>query len=742
MSVKRAGLGRIVAIGIALAVALVLLVTGEAQAGKYAVAQCGWYAGLDADWADTTGGAKFRPDAYCVPGPPADPFEGSHAKTFTREGQGTVSGTRVGRWRWIAPPGTGITQVSGTWWHALHDGLEQRLGTVAGGAFVPFAAAGATDVTPRPFVAGFAAPQLVFEDRLLCARAESSWCSLDPGSWSALRALTITVEDDAPPAAGISGPIIEPGWRVGPQPATFWGAEIGGGIRYGETSIDGARVDLTEYPCAIALISGEWRGTQMRPCPLNPSGSAVVDTTRFSDGLHDVRHCVTDFAGNVGCTAQITIGIDNTPPAHPRSVALAGGEGWRRSNHFDLSWVDPDQGGASPVWGAFWQITGPNGFDGGVQFLPGREVAALADRSLPGPGAYVLHLWLRDEAGNASAASAIEVPLRFDDVAPTVAFVPGAGEAPETVLAEVGDAHSGPASGTIAYRRSDSQQWQELPTKLVATAPASARLSAPMPDLAPGNYLFRADAADAAGNTASSTLRSDGTQMALQKLAPAQTPKAKARLFAHLRGGVSGGGKATAVPFAAPALLSGRLTRADGAGIAGRELRIVSRPSHGSLLERSAARLRTGERGRFELRLPPGPSRRLTVAFAGDSGLDPATRAGLELRVRSGVSLEAQPLALRTGQVLRLAGRVRDRGATIPRRGKLVAIQYLEAETGRWRPVLVTRSDHDGRFHARYRFRYISSATAIQLRATALAEERWPYAPGSSAPITVEVGDR
>ena len=34
------------------------------------------------------------------------------------------------------------------------------------------------------------------EDRLLCARAESKWCSLDPGSWSGMRALTITVEDD------------------------------------------------------------------------------------------------------------------------------------------------------------------------------------------------------------------------------------------------------------------------------------------------------------------------------------------------------------------------------------------------------------------------------------------------------------------------------------------------------------------------------------------------------------------
>jgi hypothetical protein len=53
--------------------------------------------------------------------------------------------------------------------------------------------------------------------------------------------------------------------------------------------------------------------------------------------------------------------------------------------------------------------------------------------------------------------------------------------------------------------------------------------------------------------------------------------------------------------------------------------------------------------------------------------------------------------------------------------------------------VLVTRSDHHGRFRAHYRFRYVSGEASIRLRATALAEERWPYAPGSSRPVTVRV---
>jgi hypothetical protein len=42
MSGTRGGLARIVAMGIGLAVALLLLIAGEARAGKYEVAQCGW----------------------------------------------------------------------------------------------------------------------------------------------------------------------------------------------------------------------------------------------------------------------------------------------------------------------------------------------------------------------------------------------------------------------------------------------------------------------------------------------------------------------------------------------------------------------------------------------------------------------------------------------------------------------------------------------------------------------------
>ena len=339
------------------------------------------------------------------------------------------------------------------------------------------------------------------------------------------------------------------------------------------------------------------------------------------------------------------------------------------------------------------------------------------------------------------------MPLRLDDVPPGVAFVPPEGTGmPEAIRADITDAHSGAAAGSLHYRRLGSEQWMELPAKFAPGKEAGgASLTARLPgDLAPGTYVFRADAVDVAGNSASTTRRADGTEMALRKTAAPppekkpDLPRGKTRVFAHLRWRRHRGPSVT-VPFGRGALLSGRLLDADGAGLAGRRLRVVTRPSRGALSRRSTFAVQTGAHGGFELPLPAGPSRRITVTFAGEPGLDGARRPALALRVRGGIELRVKPRELRTGQSVRVWGRVRARGAPMPRRGKLVAIQYYESAANRWRPVLVTRSDHSGRFRASYRFRYIVGTARIRLRAVALAEERWPYVPGASRPVTVRV---
>ena len=760
----RGGFARMIAMGVALALALLLLAAREATAGNYRVAQCGWNVDIDANWADDTGGAKFHSEHGCG-------FGAERLKSLTHGGP-TVSGTRFARWRWEAPAGTGISRVWGIWWHALHDGMEQRFGAGnANGGFDATLSASATDTTQHDFFTEFGIPAPAIEDRLLCARSADKSCLLDPGSWSGIRSLTIDVFDGYAPVPGNPGAdLAAGGWRRGAQRVNYWDSDTGGGVRFSETLLDGNRVGLTEYPCAKAMIDGEWRATQMRPCPLGAADEVIVQTTNFSDGPHALSRCATDFAGNSACIFPTTVLIDNNPPAHPRSLSLAGGEGWRRVDDFDISWVDPDQGQASPIGGAYWRITGPSGYDTGVQYASGRGIAALADRKLPRPGVYSFRIWLRDEAGNSDSGTAIELPLRLDDVPPGVAFEPvdeeTTSELPHAVSAEVHDEDSGAAGGTVSYRRVNAESWTELPTRMEDRAAGGKRLVAPVPDdLEPGTYVFRAEASDNAGNSAATTRRADGSEMALRKLPPPVAPSqpatgqgqqggrdrpgssaspaparatAKTRLFAKLRWRHRRGQRVT-VPFGAGAALTGRLLNVDGAGLAGRRLRVVSRPSHGALMRRRVANVRTGRHGGFRLALPAGPSRRVTVVYRGEAGLARARRPALALRVRGAVTLGAAPRSLRTGQALHLWGRVRARGAPLPRRGKLVAIQYYENEARVWRPVLVTRSDHSGRFHARYRFRYIAGSARIRLRAVALAEERWPYAPGASRPLLVRV---
>jgi hypothetical protein len=150
-------------------------------------------------------------------------------------------------------------------------------------------------------------------------------------------------------------------------------------------------------------------------------------------------------------------------------------------------------------------------------------------------------------------------------------------------------------------------------------------------------------------------------------------------------------------------------------------------------------RVRTDRRGDFALRLPPGTSRTVLVASRGGGGYRPAQGRPLALKVRAAVTLTAVPSSLRTGDSVTLSGVVRPGPARIPRRGKVVAIQYLERASGAWRPALVVRTDARGHFRDRYRFRYITGAARIRLRATALPEAGWPYAAGSSPPVTVEV---
>ncbi len=433
----------------------------------------------------------------------------------------------------------------------------------------------------------------------------------------------------------------------------------------------------------------------------------------------------------------------------PLDLEVAGGPAWRAENDFDVRWRNPL---GHEVAGAGWQLLGL-GTIGAPQFAPGLGLAELDHLQVPAPGAWELSVWLRETNGFEYPALVAKGRLLFDNVPPVVSFMPGDAQTlPPQLVAAVADPLSGVADGTIAYRRLDREAWTELPTQIRAGALAT-ELVAPTPVLRPGTtYLFRAEAGDGAGNLSSTTVRVDGTPMALtapedgagsgSAATGPDGPRRPTRLSAALAGGRGGdrGRTRLSVGYGDPVLLRGRLSGPDG-GLGGRRLRVVCRPARGARGGVAVEPLTTAADGRFERRLAPGPSRRIAVVFAGAEGQRPARRR-LAVRVRGGVSLAAAPRRLRTGGLLRLRGRVGSRGARVPRAGKLVTISYWERASRRWRPVIVTRSDSAGRFGSEYRFRYVTGVAQIRLRATAPAEADWPYAPGSSPPVTVEVSDR
>ena len=429
MSGTRGGVGRIVAMGIALALALLLLAAREATAGKYTVAQCGWYVDADADWADTTGGAKFRPDACCVPPAGADPFDGVHMKSFTRTARdrlrhplrplalGGAAG-RPGSPRSAAPGGTPCT----TGWSS---GSAPATGAAAS---TPSLTAAAHRHDPARLRRRL--PLADAGDRgppALRPRPKSKWCSLEPGSWSAVRALTITVEDDS--AAGAADRR-RPGRRrlAARQPARrLLGRRR---RRRGPLRRNAARRQpgwgspSTPAPRPRSAANGGRRGCgPARPNARPPTRSRRPASATARTGSSTAR---PTSPATAPASAASTVLIDNNPPAHPRD-ARAG----RRRRLAPRQRLRPRLGEPRPGAGE------PDRRRLLADHRPGRlrhrrpgsppaaTVASLADLSrarAPAPTRCSSGCATRPATKRRPRRST--VPLRFDDVPPGVAFEP------------------------------------------------------------------------------------------------------------------------------------------------------------------------------------------------------------------------------------------------------------------------------------------------------------------------------
>ena len=505
------------------------------------------------------------------------------------------------------------------------------------------------------------------------------------------------------------------------------------------------------------------RGPVLPPCAgevtCTPAETDVgPDTSRLPfavpEGVYSVGVVAVSGSGMRSAPVAATLAVDGSRP----EVALASlPTGWS-PEPVALSAVATDPlSGMAP--------SGPDGpftaiaVDGGTpKRAPGAKIATV----VAGDGIHSVAFWGRDALGNSGEPGVALTPpatatVRIDGTDPEVAFARAQDPSePERIEATVADGLSGPdpGRGSIGVRPAGAGSgFQPLPTS-VAGAHLTARWSSD--DYPPGRYEFRATGFDRAGNAGSSTARAGGAPMVLA--APLKAPVTLefgfgGRKLVYQRCARAGGGRhchrrvlesfarrpaRRRIPCGHGVTVGGRLLSAAGAPLRRRDLEVVETFAAGARPRVRRTIVRSGDDGSFVARLSPGPSRRLSVGFAGDRVLSRQSGRELRLAVRTGIRLEVSTSnAAIGGRPVVFKGRIAHPGAPIPHAGLPVALQFRLP--GRpWEEFRTLQTDAAGRFRYAYSFTDDDSAgVRFQFRAQTPPSNGWPYLPGTSRPLAV-----
>jgi len=173
------------------------------------------------------------------------------------------------------------------------------------------------------------------------------------------------------------------------------------------------------------------------------------------------------------------------------------------------------------------------------------------------------------------------------------------------------------------------------------------------------------------------------------------------------------------------ALLMGRLLDSASRGVAGAEICAAARTELRGVPEQIVATPTTDQSGRFSVRMPAGPNRRLRVAYW-------PTAATVVERSRS-LRVRARPrLKLLPGGVLRNGDRVRFRvNLPGPRAAKRQIALKVRAN-GRWLPLRRGGTNRHGVWTGSYRFRATTGQQTYRFRAFVPKQRGYPYVAGRS----------
>jgi len=451
--------------------------------------------------------------------------------------------------------------------------------------------------------------------------------------------------------------------------------------------------------------------------------------------------------------ASVAIGVDGTPP----QVRLEGVPAGWASKPVRVTAVATDPLSGMAAAGRGGPVTAIEVDDGAPLLASGDAAGA----TVAGEGAHRVAYWARDAVGNASDGSLpfarpATATIRIDETDPTVRFAAGDPGDPERIEATVTDALSGPGAdrGEIELRQvGDTGRFRPLATD-VGRGRLVARWDSD--DYPRGAYEFRAVGFDAAGNSAASSLGTDGAPLVLHNPVKRVARLAfgfGARALVFQRCSRAGGARrchraivrsfgrrpaSRSVPCCHRALVGGRLVDAAGDPLPGQAVDVVETFARGARQGTRTTTVTTDADGAFRTRLATGPSRRVTAEFAGTRRFTRAAGRRLRLRVRAAVRLRVSTSRVQVGGApVVFSGRIVHPEARIPPTGLPVSLEFRLPGMA-WSEFRTLQTDSAGRFAYPYSFSDDdSNGVRFLFRAFVPATGNWAFAPATSRPLAV-----
>ncbi len=476
------------------------------------------------------------------------------------------------------------------------------------------------------------------------------------------------------------------------------------------------------------------------------------------EGANHVRAVAVSGSGMKSSEASRTVlHVDRTDPV----TTLAGvPSGWANQPVALTASATDATSGMSADGDAYTAIR----IDGGT---PKTALGGTASASVIDEGIHAVAYYARDAAGNVndggpSNAGTNEPPLtatvRIDRGSPEVGFSnsqsPGD---PETIEVRVSDSMSGPdlSRGRIGVRRAGTtDRYEPLPTEA-----GDGRLVGrwDSDSYSVGEYEFRATGYDAAGNSATTSRRANGSSMVLSSPLKMRTAlwagfggreverrrcvkRAKRwRCRREAVGDFARRPRERLVPYGGGALYSGRLSAGLGSALPGIAVRVTERFDSGASESDRTTTVRTDANGVFTIWLAPGPSRQIEAAFPGNRAISRSSAGTARLRVGAGVRMRASsPAAKVDGRPVVFSGKVEAAGASNPLGGKTIQLQFRVPGLVPWTELRTIQTDAQGRFRFPYGFNDDDSlGVGFEFRALAPAQDGWPYEPAASRAVTV-----